>query len=302
MNPRRMLTSTGDIVLSNSTLVNRNSNMTNYNKSESYNRLNKFIRKMLNQKHVRQPSISTYFPRRDTSATSTKSDDTSNGSISSLRAKLGDAAPSLGSDTTNVYSPCVTQLHGTVCGDTSTSYVPGWGTNGPYPSVTQSPPSTLTRSFASIQKNKLAVHSLLTDTVHAGTSLPDPNDFPPPLHDESAVFVAPTAPVPKRRHWTFTSFSSCPNGSVGPGFNFKTMNYMVWQICRSPVSGRSFITGYVEFKMSLKHSSVLKQLDLPKANIQPRLNPRIVCKLYCMKSEDRVRGPYEFGDWNYKKH
>ena len=74
------------------------------------------------------------------------------------------------------------------------------------------------------------------------------------------------------------------------------ISYLVYQLELSE-SGTEHIQGYIEFDEG-KSWSELKDMFGTIAYFKRRFRQRKFAREYCMKVETRIRGPWEFGEWN----
>jgi len=97
-------------------------------------------------------------------------------------------------------------------------------------------------------------------------------------------------------HWMVTKFNISVEDfqQVIASSNAK---YAVWQLERCPETGRDHIQGYVEFKRSVRFSTVTRLLGHEGLHIEPRRGSRTQAREYCQKELSRVAGPWEFGEW-----
>lgn len=95
-----------------------------------------------------------------------------------------------------------------------------------------------------------------------------------------------------QRSYCFTSFAES-----APKFGDR-LRYLVYQREKAPTTGKLHWQGYAEFHDKLTVNTFKQQIGDNTAHIEIRRGNREEAKKYCMKSDTRVSGPYEIGDWN----
>lgn len=93
------------------------------------------------------------------------------------------------------------------------------------------------------------------------------------------------------RRWCFTSFETDKELQ----FN-NSVKYAVFQVEQAPDTGREHYQGYVEFTSPWRLARVKKLLG-SGVHCEVARGNRNQCRDYCMKTETRVSGPFEFGEW-----
>lgn len=94
------------------------------------------------------------------------------------------------------------------------------------------------------------------------------------------------------KYWCFTSFRA-----EKPTFT-DDVSYAVYQLERSPTTGREHYQGYVEFTTKKRLHSVQQAIGDEHAHCELRKGSRSQAIAYCKKQESRVQGtePFEHGD------
>lgn len=94
-----------------------------------------------------------------------------------------------------------------------------------------------------------------------------------------------------RRHWCFTYFGD-GKPTLGEG-----CRYLIYQTEKCPDTGRIHQQGYAEFtkQISLKRAGEL--LGISGAHFEGRKGSRDSAREYCRKTESRLDGPFELGEW-----
>ena len=78
------------------------------------------------------------------------------------------------------------------------------------------------------------------------------------------------------------------------------LRYAIWQLERSPTTGRLHLQGYLEFKSSMRRSAVKRFLSQPSCHLEGRRGSRDQAADYCRKEETRVAGPWTVGHWDIR--
>lgn len=102
----------------------------------------------------------------------------------------------------------------------------------------------------------------------------------------------------RARHWCFTlnnpteaELSTLSTISVtSPG-----LMYMVYQL-EEGLNGTRHVQGYIEFNAAQRFTTV-KRLISPRIHLEKRRGSREQARRYCMKTESRLEGPFEYGTW-----
>jgi hypothetical protein len=78
--------------------------------------------------------------------------------------------------------------------------------------------------------------------------------------------------------------------------------YMVFQLEKGE-NGTVHYQGYIEFKAPMRFNAVKTLLGagVCEPHVEKRYSTRSKARLYCMKDEGRIRGPFEFGDFSNKQ-
>lgn len=100
------------------------------------------------------------------------------------------------------------------------------------------------------------------------------------------------AHMAQARHWCFTDNN--PDGDLNVCLNTTGVRYAVWQL-EVGENGTEHHQGYVELERSQRLSWV-KNL-IPEAHWETRKGSRDQARNYCMKTEGRLDGPWEIGDY-----
>jgi hypothetical protein len=102
---------------------------------------------------------------------------------------------------------------------------------------------------------------------------------------------------PVGRRWTFTLF---PGQMVLPEQQWLELpdkfRYLVWQIERSPESGRRHLQGYFELSGPCRRRALQRILGFPGGHLEVARGSRDQNISYCQKTSSRERGPWELGD------
>lgn len=99
------------------------------------------------------------------------------------------------------------------------------------------------------------------------------------------------------RNWCFTKFVEEEKEYVDIISNKDRVRCAVWQLERSPTTGRLHLQGYAEFKSALRMAQVKTIFDDDSLHLEGRRGSREQAIDYCKKLETRIRGPWEFGDF-----
>lgn len=97
------------------------------------------------------------------------------------------------------------------------------------------------------------------------------------------------------RTWCFTLFVTGEKDALNPEL-WPHMRYCIWQLELSE-SGREHYQGYVEFGQPKRMAALHKMDGLEGAHFEPRKGTRDQARDYCRKTETRIDGPWEIGDW-----
>lgn len=98
------------------------------------------------------------------------------------------------------------------------------------------------------------------------------------------------------RNWCFTLHVQ-ENKDYGSLINpTDTIRYAVWQLESCPTTSRLHIQGYIEFTNSVRLAHV-KRLLGDGVHLEGRKGTRDQAAEYCKKTESRVAGPWELGDY-----
>lgn len=97
------------------------------------------------------------------------------------------------------------------------------------------------------------------------------------------------------RRACFTAFQDIPGNWPSKNDWPDTVTYAVWQLEKSPTTGRLHVQGYVEFSKALTIAAIKKAIGDTTAHIEEAKGSSHQNKKYCSKSESRVEGPFEFG-------
>lgn len=95
-----------------------------------------------------------------------------------------------------------------------------------------------------------------------------------------------------QRAYCFTTFKQ------EPIYNQDSIRYLVYQQEKCPSSGKLHWQGYAEFYSKITINTAKEFLGDNTAHLEKRHGTREEARDYCKKSETRINGPFEFGDWN----
>lgn len=99
------------------------------------------------------------------------------------------------------------------------------------------------------------------------------------------------------RNWCFT-INNVSQESAPTLLTLKPpCRYVVWQLERGEHGGRLHSQGYAEFDKPIRISGVKDYLGRSDAHVEPRHGTRDQARDYCRKSDTRVLGPWELGEW-----
>lgn len=100
----------------------------------------------------------------------------------------------------------------------------------------------------------------------------------------------------KPRAWCFTLNSRVDEWAVPTEAQAGGLRYCVFQI-ESGEQGHRHIQGYIELTKPMRMAQVKTLMDLNEAHFEPRRGTRDQARDYCMKTDTRVDGPWEFGEF-----
>lgn len=93
------------------------------------------------------------------------------------------------------------------------------------------------------------------------------------------------------RSYVWTSFQ------IDLKVELKDARYCIWQKEKCPDTGRLHLQGYTEFKNAIRITGAKKWLGDQSAHFETRKGTREQAQEYCKKTESRVEGPWELGEW-----
>lgn len=97
------------------------------------------------------------------------------------------------------------------------------------------------------------------------------------------------------RGWVFTDYELGPTESHSTRFALPCLRYSVWQLERCPKTDRLHFQGYLELPRQ-QRLSWLKVHVSSTAHFDPRAGTPEQARTYCMKTESREDGPWEYGE------
>lgn len=104
------------------------------------------------------------------------------------------------------------------------------------------------------------------------------------------------------RSWTFTIFTECKDGETQPHELLEKLEkdirvkYSIYQLERSPTTGRLHLQGYLHVRSPCRLSGVKAILGDDTAHIEKAKGSPRDNWIYCSKEESRVDGPWSVGD------
>lgn len=98
------------------------------------------------------------------------------------------------------------------------------------------------------------------------------------------------------RNWVFTKFVEEEKDYDNIFSGEDRVRCAIWQLERSPSTGRLHLQGYAEFTCALRMAQVKHILHDDTVHLEARQGSREQAIAYCRKDETRVRGPWEFGN------
>lgn len=132
------------------------------------------------------------------------------------------------------------------------------------------------------------------DELTAPTQEPAPTLARAIIGPEHALRPAPTqerdTPKNQGKYWCFTHFKI----EDKPEVMFRPFTYLVYQLEKCPYTGKFHYQGYICFPSNQRLAG-LKQFN-KQTHWETRYKKHSEAKLYCMKDETRMAGPWEFGD------
>ncbi len=103
----------------------------------------------------------------------------------------------------------------------------------------------------------------------------------------------------KDRTWCFTLFSEGTTKCSASAFTLTPkIRYLVWQLEKCDETGKEHFQGYAEFATPMRLNAVKKLLGYDKVHLEARLGTRDEARAYCMKTDTRLDGPFELGEWS----
>lgn len=96
----------------------------------------------------------------------------------------------------------------------------------------------------------------------------------------------------QRRNWCWTWNNP---GGTRPALP-ESARYHIYQLERGE-AGTEHLQGYVEFKRSIRMSTVKSAYGNNALHCEPRMGSREQARDYCKKPDTRVDGPFEHGEW-----
>ena len=75
------------------------------------------------------------------------------------------------------------------------------------------------------------------------------------------------------------------------------VRYVVAQLEKCPTSGRVHVQGYLELSTPMRVPGASKLFGTVGPHLEPRRGTRVQARDYCRKTESRLSGPWEYGDW-----
>lgn len=98
------------------------------------------------------------------------------------------------------------------------------------------------------------------------------------------------------RNWCFTKFVEEEKDYNDIIHGEDRVRCAIWQLERSPSTGRLHLQGYAEFTSAVRMAQVKSILGDDTVHLEARRGTREQAIAYCRKDETRVRGPWEFGN------
>lgn len=108
----------------------------------------------------------------------------------------------------------------------------------------------------------------------------------------------PTDTTLRARNWCFTLNNPTLEESESLhllSLEYPDIRYLVFQL-EEGAEGTTHIQGYLELKQPYRFTR-LKSMISQRVHLEKRRGTRTQARLYCMKEETRVDGPYEYGEW-----
>ncbi len=75
------------------------------------------------------------------------------------------------------------------------------------------------------------------------------------------------------------------------------IRYLVWQLELCPKTKREHYQGYAELLSPMRLKAFKNELGYNKVHIEGRQGTRDEARNYCMKTDTRLKGPFELGEW-----
>lgn len=97
----------------------------------------------------------------------------------------------------------------------------------------------------------------------------------------------------QHRAWVFTD-NQCTNNLTGIFEDTSSVRYAVWQQERGN-TGNLHFQGYIEFTRGVRLADVRR--IIPTAHWEQRRGTREQAREYCRKTDSRIEGPFEYGNW-----
>lgn len=99
-----------------------------------------------------------------------------------------------------------------------------------------------------------------------------------------------------KRHWCFTNFIL--EGWNPQDFDYKDkIKYLIYQLEKCPTTGRIHAQGYVELKVKVG-KKLCQEILRTRCRVEARKGDRDQARDYCLKSETKIEGPWEYGEWD----
>lgn len=104
---------------------------------------------------------------------------------------------------------------------------------------------------------------------------------------------------PKYQYWCGALYDidfkdKCDKLSKQPDCPFK---YIVTQLEKCPETGKLHWQTYIEWKNRVRFQSIKKAFDNETYHLKPRKGTQEQARAYCMKTDSREDGPYEYGNF-----
>jgi len=104
-----------------------------------------------------------------------------------------------------------------------------------------------------------------------------------------------------KRNWCFTVANDAAVKTFGLPTDTSTIRYAIWQLEKTPTTGRPHVQGYLEFTKPYRVAGIKDLFKCPTMHLEGRLGTRDQARDYCRKRETQLSEPFEFGEFGQSR-